>query len=198
MLRFTFVIAIVLGCLTAGCSSIKIESDTTTEDMANKNEILAKQMRGEWSQKLNIAANDRVRALIVKNHIDSTTSIIINYGFRVADEWRRGNEGRGEVIEASEMRQVVDAWVARQKPILKAFEDNMEYGIQFIRQSQGLEILPREIYQLFDSLADQYYDTYSIVFYPNHNVEVYEEEVREAERRHNLFSEKLGSYFRKY
>jgi hypothetical protein len=198
MLRFIFVIAIVLCCLTAGCSSIKIESDTTTEDMANKNEILAKQIRAEWSQKLNNAANDGVRALMVKHHIDSTTTIIINYGFRVADEWRRGNEGRGEDIEASEMRQVVDAWVARQKPILKAFEDNMEYGIQFIRQSQGLEILPGEIYPLFDSLADQYYDTYSIVFYPNHNVGVYEEAVRGAERRHDLFSEKLSSYFRKY
>lgn len=135
---------------------------------------------------------------MLKEHIDSVSAVYIRYGFNVADEWHKGNEGRGKVIEASEMRQVVDAWVKTQRPILMAYEDNMEYGIRLVRDSKSSEPLPPETYSLLDSLANQYYTTYSVVFYPNHNVEVYEEELLKAQERHRGFSEEFNGLFRRF
>lgn len=195
MLRLTQIVVAVLVCSLVACSQIKIETGTTADEMAQKNEILAKQIRSEWSDTLFKIKNDQARLFVVKNHIDSVSALIIRYGFKIADQWRQGNFGRGEEIEASEMRQVVDAWVAEQKPILQAYEDNMEYGIRLVKETSEYGTLPEEAFPLLDSLASQYYDTYSVVFYPNHNTDLYEEELLEAKSRHQFFMEQLNRLF---
>ena len=180
----------------SGC--VKIETGATVEEATESNEVRAKQIRSQWADRLSRVNGDRERATILKEHIDSVSAVYIRYGFTVADEWRKGSQGREKEVEASEMRQVVDAWVKTQKPILMAYEDNMEYGIGLIRDSKSSEPIPHEASGLLDSLLGQYYKTYSIVFYPNYNVDAYEEELLKAQERHRGFSEAFKALFRKF
>ena len=184
--------------MSAASGCIKIQTGATAEEAAESNEVRAKRIRSQWADRLSRVNGDQERAIILKEHVDSVSAVYIRYGFSVAGEWRKGNEGRGKVVEAAEMRQVVDAWVKTQRPILMAYEDNMEYGIRLVRDSKSSEPLPREAYGLLDSLANQYYNTYSAVFYPNNTVEFYEEELLKAQKRHRSFSEGLNVVFRKY
>ena len=177
-----------------GC--IKIETGATVEEATESNEVRAKQIRSQWAERLYRVNGDRERAIILKEHIDSVSAVYIRYGLSVAEEWRKGNMGRGQVIEASEMRLVVDAWVKTQRPILMAYEDNMEYGIRLVKDSKSSEPLPLQAYSLLDSMANQYYNTYSAVFYPNNNVEIYEEELLKARERHRGFSDWFDGLFR--
>ncbi len=198
MLRLfrTIFFSAVVTIGSVGC--VKIETGATVEEATESNEVRAKQIRSQWADRLSRVNSDKERAIILKEHIDSVSAVYIRYGFNVADEWRKGNEGRGKVIEALEMRQVVDAWVKTQRPILMAYEDNMEYGIRLVRDSKSSETLPPETYALLDSLADQYYNTYSAVFYPNDNVGVYEEELLKAQDRHRGFSEAFNRLFNRF
>ncbi len=191
-LLFLAVIAITFS----GC--VKIETGATVEEATETNEVRAKQIRSQWAERLSRVNSDKDRAIAVKDYVDSVSAVYIRYGFTVADEWRKGNEGRGKEVEASEMRQVVDAWVKTQRPILMAYEDNMEYGIGLVRESKSSEPVPQSALVLLDSLASQYYNTYSAVFYPNHNVQSYEEELLEAQKRHRIFSEAFNAVFKKF
>ena len=187
---------IVVANAVSGC--IKIETGATVEEATESNEVRAKQIRSQWADRLSRINSDKGKAIILKEHIDSVSAVYIRYGWNVAGEWRKGNTGRGQVIEASEMRLVVDAWVKTQRPILMAYEDNMEYGIRLVRDSKSSEPLPPETYSLLDSLGKQYYNTYSAVFYPNHSVEDYEEELLKAQERHRLFSEQFNELIRRF
>jgi hypothetical protein len=186
--------AIFAAVIITGC--VKIQTGQTIDEAIESNEVRAKEIRVEWRQRLDRAAGDKERALLVKGHIDSTSAMIIRYGFKVADEWQKGNEGRGVDIEASEMRQVVNSWVGAQRPYLMAYEDNMEYGVRLVAETKKYGQFPQEAYNLFDSLAHHYYDTYSIVFYPNESVQFYEESLLEVERKHREFSDRLTALLR--
>ena len=132
---------------------------------------------------------------LVKTHIDSVSAMYLRYGYRIVGEWQQGNEGRGEPVDASEMRQVVDSWVAAEKPILKAYEDNLEYGLRLVRDSRHYD---QSTMDLFDQLARAFYDCHSVVFYPNRNVETYENELIDTERRIRQLSQELERKLRVY
>ncbi|MCH7948447.1 MAG: hypothetical protein IIC66_11675 [candidate division Zixibacteria bacterium] len=132
---------------------------------------------------------------LVKTHIDSVSAMYLRYGYRIVGEWQQGNEGRGEPVDASEMRQVVNSWVAAEKPILKAYEDNLEYGLRLIRDSRHYD---QNTMDLFDQLAQAFYDCHSVVFYPNRNVETYENELIDTERRIRQLSQELERKLRVY
>ncbi|MGH8015030.1 MAG: hypothetical protein ACREBV_02445 [Candidatus Zixiibacteriota bacterium] len=196
MLRFWFGI-IVSTVFTLIClSCVQIKTGQTVDEAIESNEVRAKEMRVEWAQRLKSAEGDADRAQLVKSQIDSISAMIVRYGFKIADEWHKGNEGRGQDIDASEMRNVVNCWVAAQKPFLNAHEDNMEYGIRLIHETRRYNQFSEEAYDLLDSLVLQYYDTYSIVFYPNQDVDSFEEILRSSENKHRSISERLGALLR--
>lgn len=186
--------ALVLILLLNSC--VKIQTGQSLDEAVESNEIRAKEIRIQWRAELDRTSDDKDRALLVKNRIDSTAATIIRYGFNVAGEWHKGNDGRGAPIEASEMRQVVNSWVAAQKPYLMAFEDNIEYGIRLVGETRKYGRFSEEAYNLFDSLASQYYNTYSSVFYPNDNVSSYEENLFSAQSRHRELSDRLERLLR--
>ncbi|MCH7690557.1 MAG: hypothetical protein IIA17_05880, partial [candidate division Zixibacteria bacterium] len=103
--------------------------------------------------------------------------------------------GRGQPVDASEMREVVNRWVAAEKPILKAYEDNLEYGLRLVSDSRHYD---QSTMELFEQLARAYYDCHSVVFYPNHDVETYEEELIDTERKIQRLSEELDRRLRVY
>jgi len=188
--RIPFALLAVL--VLSGC--VKIETGQTLEEATESNELRARQVRSQWANQLN-AATPQETADLVKQHLDSVSAMYVRYGFKIVDEWHRGNEGRGKVIEAAEMRQVVDAWVAGQKPILDAYEHNLEFGLDKIKESR---FFASETLTLFERFGEEFYAVRSVVFYPNRDVETYENKLIESQKLIESISLELGSELAKY
>lgn len=189
-IRILFVFLSVL--LLAGC--VKIETGQTREEATESNELRARQVRSQWANQLNVATPLETADLL-KQHMDSVSAMYLRYGFKVADEWRKGSEGRGKVVDAAEMRQVVDAWVAGQRPILDAYEHNMEYGMEQLRLAK---FFAPETLTLFERFGKEFYEVRSVVFYPNSDVITYENKLLESQKRIETVSLELGSELAKY
>jgi hypothetical protein len=183
---------VIVMAVSTGC--VKIQTGQTVEEATESNEFKARQIRSEWALQLNSATPLRT-AELVKMHIDSVSAMYLRYGFKVADEWHKGNEGRGKVVDAGEMRQVVDAWVFTQKPILNAYEDNLEFGLTRVKESRFFQA---ETLALLERMAEQFYANRSIVFYPNQDVEYYESRLIEAQKATESLSRELGLEIGKY
>ncbi|HEX2896554.1 MAG TPA: hypothetical protein VHP63_00705 [candidate division Zixibacteria bacterium] len=188
--RLLFVSLSVL--LLASC--VKIETGQTLEEATESNELRARQVRSQWANQLN-AATPLETANLLKQHMDSVSAMYLRYGFKVVDEWHKGNEGRGKVIDAAEMRQVVDAWVAGQKPILDAYEHNLEFGLDQLRLSK---FFAPETMAMFEKFGEEFYEVRSVVFYPNRDVETYENKLLESQKLIETASLELGSELAKY
>ncbi len=182
----------VTAALTTGC--VKIETGQTVAEATESNEFKARQIRSEWATQLHRATPIET-AQLVKRHIDSVSAMYLRYGLKVAEEWRKGNEGRGQAVDAGEMRQVVDAWVEAQKPILNAYEDNLEFGLDRIKESR---FFAGESLTILEKLMEQFYANRSIVFYPNQDVGYYEFRLTEAQKSTESLSRELGLEIGKY
>lgn len=183
---------IVSVTIITGC--VKIETGQTLEEATESNELRAKHIRSEWAVQLNNATPLQT-AELVQMQVDSVAAMYLRYGFKIVDEWRKGNEGRGQLIEATEMRQVVDAWVASQRPILDAYEDNLEFGLGKIREYRFFD---QKTLALFEKMGEQLYAVRSVVFYPNRDVEFYESRLTESQKASESLSRELGLEIEKY
>jgi len=185
----TVVIVIVfltLGFFNSGCG-IKIETGQTTEEAVASSETKARDIRSRWARKLERSAQEDIGYLL-KEHIDSTAVVLMNYGWKLAEKWHEGNRGRGELIPDHEMREIIDAWTYRERPILKAWEDNIEYAWDIIRDS-GL--YDQHQMKTIKEFIEQYYHVFSIVMYPNGTVESYEDNLRIIKRETESLSQSL-------
>ena len=189
-------VAFVMVALFLAVSScgLKIETGQTVDEATESNQQRAGRIRSNWAEQLRNKPPTTMAGL-VKTHIDSVSAMYLRYGYQIVDQWQQGNEGRGEPVAASEMRQVVNSWVVAEKPILKAYEDNLEYGLRLVRDSRHYD---QSTMDLFDQLARAYYDCHSVVFYPNRNVETYENELIDTERIIRQLSEELDRKLRVY
>lgn len=155
---------------TAGCG-IKIQTGQTTEGAVDSSETKANEIRSHWARKLE-HSTPKDFAYLLKMHIDSTANVLIKYGWKMAEKWHEGNTGRGEVIPDHEMRDLIESWIYSERPILKAWEDNIEYAWDLILES-GL--YPKRKTAAIKRLINQYYSVYSGVMYPSGTVEDYED-----------------------
>lgn len=163
------ILTILLVLANVGCAGIKVETGRTADEEVAASETQASDMRRNFAQAFD-AANEINRALLLKQHIDTVCSRLVSIGQQFAGEWRNGNQGRGQEIPADEMRQVIDNSITRDKPILKAWEDNLEYGWEYVRDSSRFD---DQVIRVFDSMVQQYYSTYSAVFFPDSDVVEY-------------------------
>ncbi len=193
-MKLSYALILVSFLLAVSSCGLKIETGQTVDEATESNQQRAGRIRSNWAEELRNKPPTTMAGL-VKTHIDSVSAMYIRYGFQIVDQWQQGNEGRGQPVDASEMREVVNSWVVAEKPILKAYEDNLEYGLRLVRDSRHYD---QSTMDLFDQLARAYYDCHSAVFYPNNNVETYEEVLIDTERRmHQLSGEldrRLSSY----
>ncbi len=173
--RRVFLVLILL-LLLSGCGSVRFETGQTTEEAIESSEVKAREIRANWARLVEISDEDELIKL-VKQHIDSTTTRFINIGLQFADEWRNGNHGRSQAVPADEMRKLIQASIERERPILKAWEDNLEYGWQKIQENQSFSQPVRES---MSELVDQYYTVYSVMMFPQTSVEVYERKLEET------------------
>jgi hypothetical protein len=86
-------------------------------------------------------------------------------------QWKEGEEGRGVVITGEEMRGLIDRSLASERPILKAWEDNLEYAYRVIKIDG---FFTGNMLDLLQQLLDAYYELNSAVMYPMGTVDDYE------------------------
>jgi len=176
------------------CSAIKIETGQTHDEAVESAKEQAKQIRANWANRFQQATPQEM-ARLISRHVDTITARYIAYGFQVAAQWREGNEGRGMEVPDSEMREIVLVWTEKQQPILEAYEDNLEYGIERIKETG---YFGEDFLNLLFELADQYYDVHSAVFYPNGTVEEYEKALTLVEHDMEVVSARYKAELDRY
>ena len=187
-------LALLCCGLLLSCSAVKIETGQTHEEAVASAESEARRLRVEFAGQMQ-RATPPTQARIVIGHVDSTAARLSAFGFEVAREWRRGNAGRGSEVPDTEMRRVVNAWVDRQQPILSAWEDNLEYGLNGIKESRHF---PAQFLELMERLADSYYELYSTVLFPSGSVDEYEDAVDRARRNVETVSRRCREELDRY
>jgi len=180
--------------LVSSCSAIKIETGQTQEEAVQSAEARAKQIRSDWANRFQ-QATPLEMARLLSRHVDSVSAWYVAYGFDVAAQWREGNTGRGEIVPDREMREVVAVWTERQQPILVAYEDNLEYGLEQIKETGHFG---QDLLDLLSEFADQYYKVYSAVFYPSGSVEEYEETLNRIKHETESLSIRLKTELDRY
>lgn len=147
-----------MSCL----SCVTIETGATPDETKESSEDLASRLRGEWGVRLK-NATPKQAAFHLLQHYQHVTTLYLDYGRRVALEWQKGEEGRGGIIEDVEMREMTQTWIDSEKPILKAYDDNLEYGRAYILDKQFFQ---SDFKNAMTRLVDNYYKVFSFVFYP--------------------------------
>ena len=185
---------LVIGAILAGCSAVSIETGATPEEEIATSEVRAREARSIWARNFN-AASEYGKAALLRHHIDSTAARFLYVGNQFADEWEKGNQGRGQSIPAEEMREVIDNTLAKDRPMIIAWEENMEYGWEWVRDSSRFD---NHTLELFSRMVDHYYDCYSVAFFPREDVSIYREELYQAEVRLQNLSRDLGVELEQY
>jgi len=176
----------------AGC--ISIETGQTPEEAVASSEARAGHIRSQWANRLN-SATPREMADMLLDHVRDVTDRYLAYGADVASRWREGSSGRGQDISASEMREFVAAWIEAEKPLLTAWEENLEYGLERIVESGFYDETSRN---LFQRLVDSYYDVYSVVFFPSSTAVDYESKLYRVKFERDRAIEDLENEVAKY
>ncbi len=157
LLQWLTVTLTALVC--GGC--IKIESGGVEEAREPAN-AEARRTRAKWADQFQNATPEQMADLVIR-HVGFATDNYLRMGRDVLYEWRRGEEGRGESIPGSEMVGMVEAWISSEKPVLKAWEDNLEYGLDRIRETNRFD---QPHLDALSAVADQFYISHSFVMYP--------------------------------
>ena len=187
------VAAVCMFLWMTGCQGVKIRTGPTVETATESAEVQARQIRSEFHAGLQ-GAEPREMIQILKVYVDSVSAIYVRYGRTIADEWRKGNDARGEAIPASEMLQTVERWTTTQKPILDAYEDNIEFALQVIERSRAFD---QSILRQTQEFADQLYRVRSAVFYPNGAVTDYEDALYEVSAETERMSRDMAQLIRR-
>lgn len=173
---------------------MKIETGATPEQEVAASETRAREARSTWARNFN-SATELGKADLLKRHIDTSAARFLYIGDQFAREWRKGNEGRGQTIPASEFRDVIDNSIAKDRALLTAWEDNMEYAWEWVRDSSSFDDYT---INLFSEMVDHYYEVYSRAFYPQEDVETYVDQMNRAEIRMEDLSRDLASALNRY
>ncbi|MBD3404447.1 hypothetical protein GF420_16265 [candidate division GN15 bacterium] len=170
----TALLAIIVMA-SAGC--VKVETSSAgPEQRTQSAENTAADLRSDWARRLDGATGPETAGMLGRQ-VDAITSRYVDYSRRVADEWRKGNDGRGQPIPDTEMREFVQGWVSTEQPILTAHDDMVEYAYAQLREGREVDESTIEVTR---RLIESYYELYTAVFFPTGTVVDYEYTVGEA------------------
>jgi hypothetical protein len=151
-------------------------------------------MKAEWSNKLQMA-NPVQQVSIMRGFIDSTTTRFFRFGTQVAEMWRNESDRRGAQLSADEVRQVVERSNQFDLPLLEAYDDILEFGVDLVVDSRFFD---SPVTDKLKNYRDLYYDVYSAVFYPNGGLEDYERQLGNLEADTRQASESLAEELKRY
>ncbi|MEW6050562.1 MAG: hypothetical protein AB1644_05815 [Candidatus Zixiibacteriota bacterium] len=188
-----FVLAGLLSTPLLFTACIKVQTGPpTTEEALDAASVRGKEIRAEWFTRFQ-SATPEDKVILWRMFVDSTAESYLRYGSTVADEWRKGNEGRRAAIADTEMQSTVDRWILTQRPQLEAYDDIVEYGVDQIKLTN---VFGATILDPIQQLRDQYYRVYSAVFFPKGTVQEYlqrQTEVRGELQRYSFDLERALS-----
>ncbi len=172
----------VAALISGGC--VKIESGSA-EEGRQPAQSKARRTRAQWANQFQNATPEQMVDLVVR-HVEFATNNYLRFGRDILYEWRRGEEGRGEPIPGSDMIPVVEAWADSEQPVLKAWEENLEYGLDRVRETNRLD---QPDMDALAALADQFYAFYSFVMFPSGSSEDYAAGLDDLERNTEVLME---------
>lgn len=155
-----------------GCVNVTTETGSV-EQRQRSAEIRAADLRADWAAMLEQAGPAQV-GLELANLTRRVANVYQEYAAQISGHWREGNEGRGTPISGSEMQQRVPNWVAGEAPVLKAYDDMVDFAYTRLRESQFFDA---DDTRLYEDLVANYDKLYSTVVLPQGTVEDYEYEV---------------------
>ena len=119
---------LIAGLCLTGCG-VNIETGPPTADERSRtSEVRGKGVRSDWVNRFELATVS-TKGMMFKTFVDSVSSRYIEYGYSVSDQWRQGNEGRGQEVSDTEMREMVARWTETEKPLIESYDDVVEYAI---------------------------------------------------------------------
>ncbi|MCX6834101.1 MAG: hypothetical protein NTW07_03030 [candidate division Zixibacteria bacterium] len=181
--------------LTLACSSVHIKTGPPTDaDLVQDSEDRGSRMKAEWSNKLQMATPVQ-QASIMRGFIDSTTARFLRFGSQVAEMWRNESDRRGAQLSADEVQQVVERSNQFDLPLLEAYDDILEFGVDLIVDSRFFD---SPVTDKLINYRDLYYDVYSAAFYPSGGLEDYERQLSELEAGTRQTSDLLAEELRRY
>jgi len=175
--KFFILTTLIIGCVSVSC--VNIETGQTPEEARESSESKASSIRSEWATRFE-SAQPLERARLLAGFLDDISSRYIDYGYRVVDSWREAQEGKGGEIPANEMRRMVGKWTEKEKPVLRANEDNIEYGLQRFKDTG---FFTQSSLDLMSQIVSQYYEIYNVVFLPGGTVDDYEDSLGQNQRQ---------------
>lgn len=187
---FLFVLSLLLASVF-GCAGVKIETGQTEREAELEVNDRASRLRREWAAKIN-TLNAKRTAIELTSYVNSVCTRYLKFGDDVASRWHEASAGRGEEVGAKEMLDFVQAWTAKEKPLLVAYTDNIEYASNKIKAAG--ELAPDDIDRI-DELVDLYYRVYNAAFYPNNNVDSYEQDLSRTHQSLTRLTENLMRHF---
>jgi hypothetical protein len=157
---------------------VKIETGQTTEEAVESSRERGSLIRSQWAQQVDAAEPVGMVDLLI-SHVEGVTERYFGFADEVKYQWQQAEEGRGQQVSSEEMREMIDAWSVRQRPILDANDDNLEYAR---RQALASNLFGPDFKERLDGLCDQYYSAYSTIFYPTGTLEEYADDILQAQR----------------
>lgn len=172
MVLAAFVVAV------SGCG-VNITTGQSTEEASIANEERARSYKAQFAEQfMALGTADQAEMLI--DYFEQVGGGLLQFGRDIANQWRQGEQGRGAAIDASEMRQQIGRWTATEKPILRAWEENLEFGLRTLREQHFYR---NDAMTALQNMVDYFYDTYSTVIYPSGSREDYESSLYDIEHQ---------------
>lgn len=193
LISLSAVVLILL--LISACSSVRIQTGPPSEKQATQtSEERGQGLRSQWADQLSRAqAKDKI--WMVRQFIDSTSALLIRIGDQIADQWRQGEVGRAQEIPPEEMRGVIESSIRTDQPLLEAYDDMVDYGVNEVRHTSYFD---EETLGYLLDLRDQYDKTHGEVLYPDMSRVDYEDNLRalqiESERLSTRLRDDLARY----
>ncbi len=188
---FLRLLALLGLVLTAGCVKIQTQSETP-ERRTEAADLQGKDFRVTFAESLRRASAGQKFAL-TKNLIDSVSANYLRYGANIADQWHQAAEARKQPVTDVEMRDLVTRSNQTQEPLTQAYEESIDYGIDQIKLSQGVDpTLTKEL----ESYRDHFYKVYNGVFFPKGTEAEYENRLSDLRSEGAQMSRQLDDAIR--
>jgi len=159
------IFTVALGLIfVIGCSSVRIQTGPPSDREATQSsEERGQGLRSQWADELS-RARPLDKIWMVRQNIDSTGALLIRIGRQISEQWSQGEIGRGVEITAEEIRVVIENSVRTDQPLLDAYDDMVDYGVNEVRHTNFFD---QETMGYLIALRDHYDKTHGEVLYPS-------------------------------
>ena len=185
--------AVILAMVMLGCVKVQLQSETP-QRRTEVSEGQGKDFRVQFAERMrNLPPTQKFN--MTRLLIDSVTVNYLRYGRNIADQWRQASDGRGQAVSDVEIQNLVSNSNKTQEPLTQAYEESIDYGIDQIKQSQGVD--PSLVGEL-ESYRDYYYKLYNGVFFPKGTRSDYENRLSDLETEGSQISKRLSDAARQF